>query len=74
MAQKINLEGPSYKAGYKAGYEAAQAAVHSAQQDAEDAYQRGQKDALAHARIKWTERMAELRAEGLLRELATIDA
>lgn len=67
---KISTTGPSYKAGYEAGL----AACADAQADAADAYQRGYDAALAHARTKWVERMAQLRAEGLLRELATIDA
>ena len=74
MTRHINTEGPSYKTGYKDGYEAAQHAVADAQATAEDAYQRGYQAALTHAREKWVARMAELRAQGLLRELATIDA
>ena len=74
MAQKINTQGPSYKQGYADGYDAAQHALSDAIAAQDDAYQRGYAAALAHARTKWTERMTELKAAGLLRELSTIDA
>lgn len=75
---KISTTGPSFKAGYTAGYEAAMVElnnrIHELQSHNSAAYDKGKEAGLAYARRRWVERMAELRAQGLLRELATIDS